>query len=271
MLTIKKFTPLAILACALLSPSLFAAKKATTSNTNNFADPMTSLDDSLWWKSDGWSNGFPFVNRWEGEAITFSEDEGMAISLSKNPLPDQSSEFQSGELRTHKFYRYGCFEAEMKPVKESGVVSAFFLFAGPYDKDENSNGMHNEIDIEFLGNNTNMMQINFWTNDDRYTSSNEKLIFLDFDASEDFHRYGIKWTPKAIKWYVDGQLVYVQRNNPNNPTPSADDSTLRIMANVWLTDSHISNWAGEYEDRGQTSTAYFRNISYTQGKRCTIE
>ncbi|MEZ8742101.1 1,3-beta-glucanase [Photobacterium swingsii] len=265
MLTIKSLTPLALMACSFVSSSVFAAN-----TNNNFLDPLETLNSEIWWKSDGWSNGFPFVNRWEGEAITFSEDQGMAITLSKTPLSDGSSDYQSGELRSHDFYRYGCFEAEIKPVNEPGVVSAFFLFAGPYDKDENSNGMHNEIDIEFLGDNTNAVQINYWTNDDRYENSNEKLIYLNFDASEDYHHYAIKWTKKRIKWYIDGELVHTEKNTPETPTPSAKDSTLRIMANVWLTDSRISNWAGEYTEAGQTPTAYFRNIRYTQGAKCEI-
>jgi endo-1,3-1,4-beta-glycanase ExoK len=51
-------------------------------------------------------------------------------------------------------------------VAESGVVSSFFTFAGPFDN--GGNGKHNEIDIEFLRFDTRTFQVNFWTNDDTY-------------------------------------------------------------------------------------------------------
>ncbi|MGF1724065.1 family 16 glycosylhydrolase [Photobacterium nomapromontoriensis] len=237
---------------------------------NSFHDPLTSLNDARWWKSDGWSNGYPFFNRWEGDAIAHNKDS-MAITLSHQPIAGDPLDYQSGELRSHDYYGYGCFEIEMKPVSASGVISAFFLFAGPYDTPDGGNGQHNEIDIEFLGNNTNVLQINYWSNDDGYKQSNERIIYLNFDASEDFHRYGIKWTKKAIKWYVDGSLVYIAKNKQARPIPSQADNKLRIMANVWATDNAISNWAGEFDiDSQQSHTAYYRNIRFTSGSRCKI-
>ncbi|MGF1684361.1 family 16 glycosylhydrolase [Photobacterium minamisatsumaniensis] len=241
-------------------------------SADNFDDPLAEFNHTIWWKSDGWSNGFPFYNRWEGESIVNSA-EGMAITLDYSPVADNSVEFRSGELRSHDYYGYGCFEAEIKPAAASGVITSFFLFAGPYDKPENGNGMHNEIDIEFLGNNTNLLQVNYWTNDDRYERSNEHLIYLNFDASEDFHRYGIKWTKNAIKWYIDGDLVYkVKKATATTPIPSKADSELRIMANVWATDNRISNWAGEFDINSRTAhTAYYRNIRFESGRKCTFE
>lgn len=251
-----------IIAMFTLSPFSFA-------NTP-IEDPLTELNTDLWWKSDGWSNGFPFYSRWEGESIHFSE-QGMTITLNHAPNGTDDFEFQSGELRSHDYYGYGCYEVEMKPIAKPGVISSFFLFAGPYDKPEDGNGMHNEIDVEFLGNNTNVMQVNFWTNDDRYARSHEQLIYLDFDASQDFHRYGIKWTKGAIKWYIDGKLVYKVKNRSDDPIPSVKDSRLRIMANVWATDDRISNWAGEFSKDPNTSvTAEYRNFKFIPGRKCSL-
>ncbi|PSW18134.1 1,3-beta-glucanase [Photobacterium sanctipauli] len=244
----------------------------TSMAADSFNDDLSEFNHAIWWKSDGWSNGFPFYSRWEGETIVNSP-EGMAITLEHAPEAGNDVEFRSGELRSHTYYGYGCFEAEIKPISESGVITSFFLFAGPYDTPEGGNGMHNEIDIEFLGNNTNLLQVNYWTNDDRYENSNEHLIYLDFDASEDFHRYGIKWTKKAIKWYIDGKMVYKVRNKTAaTAIPSQADSKLRIMANVWATDNRISNWAGEFDvDSRTTHTAHYRNIRYEKGRKCSFE
>ncbi|NOH79684.1 family 16 glycosylhydrolase [Vibrio sp. RE86] len=234
-------------------------------------DPLTHLDQNRWWLSDGWENGFPFLNRWESEAVSFSDD-GMAITLSPDRKRDEnrSLKFSSGELRSQKFFSYGCFEIDMKPVRAPGVVSSFFLFSGPFDKPEDGNGIHNEIDIEFLGSNTNMVQLNFWTDDDAYANSHETLIFLGFDASEDFHRYGIYWGEDFIEWFIDGESVLKVLDNKYDPIPTVTSSRLRVMANMWATDPEIANWAGRFKTKKKQSyKAMYRNFSFTPNQHCS--
>ncbi|MFM2587001.1 family 16 glycosylhydrolase [Vibrio sp. TBV020] len=236
----------------------------------NFKDDLTRLDETKWWLSDGWENGFPFLNRWDASSVSFSK-KGMAISLSPDAQrqPDGHLVFSSGELRSNEFYAYGCFEIDMKPVKAPGVVTSFFLFSGPHDKPEDGSGIHNEIDIEFLGSNTNMVQLNFWTDDDAYANSHETLIFLGFDASQDFHRYGIYWGKDHIEWFIDGESVLKVLNSRYDPIPSVDSSRLRIMANMWATDPEISNWAGEFKiKKNRVYKAQYRNFSFTEGTSC---
>ncbi|MGF1752149.1 family 16 glycosylhydrolase, partial [Vibrio makurazakiensis] len=185
------WAPICVLALCANSTSVYAMK--------SFSDPLTELNNEKWWLADGWSNGFPFLSSWEASAVSY-DPQGMSITLSGRQSDAASTiEFFSGELRSHEFYSYGCFEVEMKPVSAPGVISSFFLFSGPYDRPKNGSGKHNEIDIEFLGVNTNMVQMNFWTDDDEYKNSHETLVFLDFDASEDFHHYAIYWGKDGIE------------------------------------------------------------------------
>ena len=120
--------------------------------------------------------------------------------------------YSSGNYQSTGFYGYGCYEASFRPVAESGVVSSFFSFAGPYDN--GGNGKHNEIDIEFLGYDTRSFQANYWTNDDAYAGGHEAMVYLDFDASQAFHRYAFKWHSGGIEWYVDGARVYAVADSP---------------------------------------------------------
>lgn len=256
--------PAILLLCGAILPMPSLAKDT------NFSDPLTELNSTIWWKSNGWSNGFPFTNSWEGEAISFS-DAGMILSLKPTNFPDTGYPYQSGELRSQHFYGYGCFEMEMKPIAKSGVVSSFFLFAGPYDKPAKGNGKHNEIDIEFLGKDTSVMQVNFWTNDDRYEQAHEYIIPLGFDASEAFHRYGIEWRKKSISWYVDGQLVHEVKHHNSDPIPQVSSSKLRIMANLWATDNRISTWAGYFEAEEFPVTAHYRNASFKSRSTCKTD
>lgn len=253
--------PLMLLFCGAMLPTVSLAKAM------NFSDPLTELNSALWWHSNGWSNGFPFTNSWEAEAISYS-DAGMAITLAPTNFPDTGYPYQSGELRSNDFYGYGCFEIDMKPIAKSGVVTSFFLFAGPFDKPVDGNGQHNEIDIEFLGNDTSVVQVNFWTNDDRYELAHEYIIPLNFDAAEEFHRYGIEWQRKSISWYVDGELIHKVKHDRSDPIPQVSSSKLKILANVWATDNRISNWAGFFETDSLPLTAHYRNASFERKAKC---
>ncbi|MGF1910801.1 family 16 glycosylhydrolase [Vibrio kasasachensis] len=242
----------------------------SNSHAEAFNDALNHYDASRWQLADGWENGYPFANRWESKAISFSR-KGMSIELAPDRVLDEQGKrtFFSGELRSHDFYAFGCYEIDMKPIKAPGVVTSFFLFAGPYDKPDNGSGLHNEIDIEFLGYNTNMVQLNFWTDDDDYGNSHETLIFLGFDASKRFHRYGIYWGKDSLEWFIDGKSVLKVHNSRYDPIPNADHSNMRIMVNVWAADHGVSNWVGQFDtDKRTRYKAEYRNFSFTPDIRC---
>lgn len=240
--------------------------KGKPAKSSGFSDGLTQLDYSHWWASDGWHNGFPFVNRWQADAISHSGD-GMQLTLSNLGTPD-SPDWVSGELRSHEYRGYGCYEISIKPAARAGVVSSFFLFASPYDIAPNGNGLHHEIDIEFLGDNTNFMQINFWRNGEPAAGENALLIPLQFDAALDFHRYGIRWSSGKIQWYVDGLLVHQVDSNNSPHIPTTNESNLMTMMNMWATHEDISVWAGEFDPALGAAQSYYKDFSYQTLKQC---
>jgi len=177
--------------------------------------------------------------------------------------------YSSGHYQTKGFHGYGCFEARFMPVAEPGVVSSLFAFAGPFDN--GGNGHVNEIDIEFLGKDMRKFQANFWTNDDDFSNGHEFLIDLEFDAAEDFHRYGFRWTAAGIEWFVDGVFVYGVEDSPSDPTPKAADSLLKIMMNVWPVDSTAADWAGTFSYPGETLDGIYDWVRYVAGEDCSFE
>ncbi|MGF1681270.1 family 16 glycosylhydrolase [Photobacterium minamisatsumaniensis] len=240
--------------------------KGKTEDANtSFDDTLSSFDTERWQAADGWANGSPFLNAWSANALTFSGD-GLAITLSD--IPSLGYDYTSGELRTSQFYGYGCYEAEIKPSAVSGVVTAFFTFAGPFDRSAGGNGQHNEIDIEFLGNNTNIVQFNFWTNDDQYINGHESIYELGFDASESFNHYAFKWTEEGIRWYINNNLVYTVLNSANDPTPSTDDAAHKIMLNLWPVDNSAAGWAGSFTYPMLPIVGQFKNVSFNAGSDC---
>ena len=219
----------------------------------SFIDQLIGEDTTRWAKADGWANGSPFANAWRADHVTPGVPAG-AMSIRLSNTPDLGMPYSSGEYRTHGFHGYGCYEARIKPIAQPGVVTSFFTFAGPYDN--GGNGRHNEIDIEFLGNDTHFVQLNFWTNDDRYLQHNEYVLGLGFDASLDFHNYGFRWHAGGIEWYVDGQRAYSFYDTRRTKTPKPSESYQKVMMNVWPVDETAAGWAGVFEYEGDRVAQY---------------
>jgi beta-glucanase (GH16 family) len=230
-----------------------------------FVDHLDAYDTKRWFKADGWKNGTPFDNGWMADHITFA---GGFMTIRLDDVPSLGEPYTSGNYQSLGYYGSGCYEASFKAVAEPGVVTSFFTFAGPYDN--GGNGKHNEIDIEFLGKNTLEVQTNFWTNDDAYASRNEQMIWLGFDASQEFHHYAFKWTSTGITWFVDRSPVRTVLDSPTKPTPKATESLHKIMMNVWPVDSSASGWAGTFVYPGAALQGVYDWVRYTAGDECQI-
>jgi endo-1,3-1,4-beta-glycanase ExoK len=231
----------------------------------SFIDQLDAYGAARWAKADGWTNGSPFDNAWRADHITFANSQMNLVLDSTAYLGEP---YSSGEYRSLGFYSYGCFEASFQPVARPGVVTSLYTFAGPYDN--GGNGKHNEIDIEFLGYDTNRFQANFWTNDDAYARGHEHMVTLGFDASQGLHRYGFKWTSTGVTWYVDGAAVYNVADTVTDPTPKTGDSLHKIMMNLWPVDSTASAWAGTFVYPGTPLVARYDWVRYTAGEACTM-
>jgi beta-glucanase (GH16 family) len=245
----------------LSASALVAAQTAQAS----FSDDLVSQDTSRWMKAGGWANGSPFNNAWLADHITFG---GGTMAIRLDNVAAFGKPYSSDNYQSYGFYGYGCYEARFKPVAAAGVVSSFFTFAGPYDN--GGNGKHNEIDIEFLGNNMRRFQVNFWTNNDAYIGGNEHLVDLAFDASLDYHQYAFKWTSMGIEWFVDGISVYKVLDSALKPTPKAADSLQKIMMNVWPVDGTAAGWAGTFVYPGAPLVGSYDSIRFASGENCAV-
>ena len=243
------------LVVAMFSEAL-AARRGTTPAVvplGSFVDQLGTYDRQRWIKADRWTNGSPFDNAWRADHVIHDGAAGiMSLRLSNRAYLGQP--YSSGEYRTRGFHGYGCYEARFRPIGQPGVVTSFFTFAGPYDN--GGNGRHNEIDVEFLGKDTTMVQFNFWTNDDAYGSHNERVLQLGFDAADAAHNYGFRWFDGGLEWYVDGNLVDSFYDTEAVRTPKPSDSYQKIMMNVWPVDDTASGWAGTFSYEGVRNATY---------------
>ena len=230
------------LAAAALSVGLVMPTTAASKFTGSYFG--TGFDSYDWGKmeaSDGWSNGGMFDCTWSKDNVKFSGGK-MNLSITGNSWQG----YKGAEYRTTQAFGYGMYDVSMKPIKNDGVVSSFFTYTGPSD-----GTVWDEIDIEFLGKNTNQVQFNYYT---RGQGNHEYVYNLGFDASQSFHQYGFYWDNTHITWYVDKKAVYTAYNNiPTTPG--------RIMMNVW-NGKGVDEWLKHYNGKAPL-TAQYDWISYT--------
>ena len=210
------------------------------------ADLTGTLADvsSIFECSDGWTNGSMFNCTWRKANVDFS-DGSMKLKIDLDGDGSGAIPYSGAEFRSKGFYGYGMYEVVMKPIKNDGVVSSFFTYTGPSD-----NNPWDEIDIEFLGKDTTIVQFNYFTDSH---GSHEYIYELGFDAAEEFHTYGFDWQEDKITWYVDGEAVYTaDKSIPSTPS--------KIMMNTWP-GTGVDGWLKAYD--GTTPlTAEYRSISY---------
>ena len=232
----------------------------------NFAD---GANPDVLFESDGWSNGDVFNVVWKSHNVHY-EDGIMRLGITEEKatawLNDAEVEFNytAGEARSQNYYHYGDYEVSMKPSANPGTASTFFVCTGPYDLKDGVPNAHDEIDIEFLGDDTTHIQFNFFVNG---VGGNEFMYDLGFDASEEFHTYGFRWEENAITWFVDGEPVYkvttedvlsdnelVKNLREVEVLPSTAG---RILTNYWCGNERAWGWMGRYEgEKNDNGTTY---------------
>nr|BFE70671.1 beta-glucanase [Actinoplanes digitatis] len=225
---------------------------AETSTGGSFVGHLDRDDAVHWHPADGWSNGGMFNAGWRADHVRFRAGV-TSINLSAATCPGGCSgkPYASGEYRTNELYSYGRFEARMKAVKSSGVVTAFFTYTGPTDDHP-----WDEIDVEILGKNTNQMQTNYFTDGE---GDHETVVDLGFDASAAYHVYAIDWRRDAIRWFVDGQLVH-QEDGSRGALPTHPQ---RIMMSLWP-GIDADAWLGAFSYPGAPLTARYDWVRYTR-------
>lgn len=228
----KKFLLfLSIIFCIVCSFELTGASKTTAKDKSFFSD-LDKFDSKDFVMAD-WTNGGMFNCGWKPDHITFADGK-MTLHLDNTPSHDH--DYSGAEYRTSKKYSYGTYTVRMKPAKQNGIVSSFFTWTESKD----------EIDIEFLGKDTNKVQFNYFV---KGVGGHEKIVNLGFDASKDFHEYSFTWTPTSIEWFVDNKSVYSVKNVELPTDPQI------IMMNLW-NGITVDSWLKPFVYKNEITATY---------------
>ncbi|WP_372863459.1 family 16 glycosylhydrolase, partial [Pseudoalteromonas sp.] len=177
------------------------------------------FNPEVWSKGDG-AVGSESVCRFQSQGVEVANGQ-LNLIIRKEPVASSWSadhqsekpayEFSCGELRTqpNKQIKYGRFETRMKaPNRDvaSGYISSFFTYTHAGEPKE-----WEEIDIELEGGRPDKFQVNLiyglnagnWWGTRQWGAWEDKI---NIAPADEWRVYAIEWTPKALKWFVDGQL-----------------------------------------------------------------
>jgi beta-glucanase (GH16 family) len=231
----------------LVAAALFRGSVAFAGG-DGFVDELQLYDKALWFKSDGWANGWKRNDTgWRAKNAEL-RDGRLHISLTDEPSAGRGH--TSGEYQTRRVFGYGRFEARLKAAAAPGLVTGFFTYSGP----SMDGAPHHEIDFEFLGKAPQRVQVNYFTDG---VGGHETMIDLGFDASEDFHTYAFEWRPDSIRWFVDGRLVH-EESGARGPLPSVPG---KIYLHLWA-GKGLRGWLGRFAYPGHPLTAEVDCVAY---------
>lgn len=153
-------------------------------------------------------------------------------------------------MRSIDTLTYGKVESSVRVASGSGVISALVLIYTPWPPPD-----WNEIDIEFFGKTTNQVQFNtmvFIPPGDVIADHLQfpQVVTLGFDATSEFHTYGIEWEPGVVRFLVDGALLHTATEEMSRMVLPQN-----ILLTIWASDS--AAWAGAVNDATAPTTVVY--------------
>lgn len=201
------------------------------------------LEPGGWYKAD-------FVYRSPTQRAGWDKDhiietgEDVILKITRDPKEFQP--YTGAELQRTRRYHYGRYEVVMRAAPGSGIVSSFFTHTDAYFGDP-----HNEIDFEFLGYDTAMVQLNFYSGDGNMQGH---LVDLPYDAAEAYQLYAFEWMPDHIDWFIgDQHVLRATEASTGLPIPYRPS---RLMLNVWSGSERQYDWHGEPTFESGASARY---------------
>lgn len=200
---------------------------------------VTIPDASKWWYEKGgggWGNNelqYYVPGIAEGDTLAYISDGVFHIKAKKLEEPVEGHKYASIRINSTQSWLYGYFEARLKLPEGYGTWPAFWMLP----EDFKNWPLDGEIDImEHAGNAPGTVHITVHTQANNHSKNTQISSVTHVDgAQNDFHVYGLEWTPGFIKGYIDGEHKYTFNNDGNgNPETWPFDKPFYIKLNMAL-------------------------------------
>ncbi|KAI8097713.1 concanavalin A-like lectin/glucanase domain-containing protein [Halteromyces radiatus] len=215
------------------------------------------------------SGNFGESSEWEGQDVTEDEYDSAENGLKFNLLPPDSytrkydenekSYYNSKAGRGPTFVynsevQYGRISAKIKAPAVGGAVTALIFKSTEGD----------EIDFELLASPDNAQTNYFWG---KRVKTGENGEIHKGSVSDTFYKYTIDWSPKAIRWYIDDEMIrettleeIIKKKGkamyPTNPS--------QIQIGLWDSSdvAGTAHWAqGPIKWSNQEVSAYIKDVT----------
>jgi len=163
-----------------------------------------------------------------------------AFMLAGLLTPGFAQDYYGGELYSNETMKYGKFEARMRMVEGSGLVSSMFTYYN--DSYLGAPEPWREVDIEVLGKDPSTFQSNVITGTAASRITAEEHHDVPGGAAAGYNTYGLEWTPDYLAWFVNG--VEVRRDEGQQVT-DLQDKEQNLRFNLWI--ANIVSWVGTFD------------------------
>ena len=219
----------------------------------SFFEGFETLDRSRWVIANGWSNSAHGCV-WAASNIKVA---GKKLSLVLNNRRASGKNFSCAELQSRELYGHGTYEVRMRPAAGSGLVSAFFTYAGPAHGADKS--QERWLSFNFVGKDLKVLELSFYAAGGR---AHDHKISLAFDPSESMNDYAIQWAPRSVRWFVNGQLIHTLDIGPV-------ERQLTVPAKVFVSlrngiGDDQAAWLGSFEYDGRPLWTTYEYIAFTE-------
>ena len=180
-----------------------------------FSDEFNTptINDAVWVYPYRWKGRAPALFRASNVTI---QDGCLQLAMRKEEVPAMKKDsryhtYTSAYIATRRLTRYGYFEVRAKPMNSAGSSSFWFSHG--------TGQWGTEIDVFEIGGKALGREFAYNMNCHVFAENGVKNHWntggvwqAPWRLAEDFHVYGLEWTPERIAYYVDGVVV---RSLPN--------------------------------------------------------
>ncbi|KAK4219900.1 concanavalin A-like lectin/glucanase domain-containing protein [Rhypophila decipiens] len=156
-----------------------------------------------------------FFDVFDGTTLTYDKDLGAVFSI--------ENKMQAPTVGSHKTIFFGKVEVELRAAKGAGIVTSLVLQSLDLD----------EIDWEWIGNDVAQVQTNYFSKgcDKVFDRGTYEPVA---NPQDEFHTYTIEWTPKELKWIINGQVVRTLVNTGLEGCSGYPQTPMQIKLGTWV-------------------------------------